>query len=70
MSTSGTHRVGVVAELPRVLLGFGVDPRQVLDAAGVAPEQLSDPENRIPFDALGRLLETAATAPAARMLRR
>ena len=62
MPESGTHRVGVVAELPRVLLGLGVDPGPVLAAAGVPPELLRNPENRIPFSMLGRLVDQAAAA--------
>jgi AraC-like DNA-binding protein len=62
MPQSGTHRVGVAAELPRVLLELGVDPRPVLAASGVAPELLRDPENRIPFDILGRLVDEAVAA--------
>ena len=62
MPQSGTHRVGVVAELPRVLLGLGVDPRPVLAAAGVPAELLRDPESRIPFDTLGRLVDATVAA--------
>jgi AraC-like DNA-binding protein len=59
---SGTHRVGVVAELPRVLLGLGVDPAPVLAASGVPPELLRDTENRISFGMLGSLVHEAAAA--------
>jgi AraC-like DNA-binding protein len=62
MPGSGTHRVGVVAELPAVLLALGTDPGPVLAAAGVPPDLLRDLENRIPFPVAGLLLEEAATA--------
>jgi AraC-like DNA-binding protein len=60
--SAGTHRVGVLAELPAVLRERVVDPRAVLAAAGVAPALLSDPENRMPFRDVGRLLDEAVAA--------
>ena len=62
MSGTGTHRVGVLAELPPVLLELGVDARPVFVAAGVEPETLRNPENRMPFAEVGRLLDEAAAA--------
>jgi AraC-like DNA-binding protein len=59
MTARGTHRVGVVTELPAALLALGVDPKAVLAAAEVPPEMLRDAENRIPFDMLGQLLAEA-----------
>lgn len=59
---TGTHRVGVLAELPAVLLELGVDPGAVLEAAGVAPAVLRNPENRMPFQDVGRLLDAAVEA--------
>jgi AraC-like DNA-binding protein len=59
---AGTHRVGVIAELPAVLLELGADPNRVLAAAGVAPEALRNPENRMPFQDVGRLLDEAVAA--------
>ncbi|MGE0226370.1 MAG: AraC family transcriptional regulator [Acetobacteraceae bacterium] len=59
---SGTHRLGVVTELPAILLELGVDPKPVLAAAGVPAELLRNPENRIPFPVLGRLLHEAVAA--------
>jgi AraC-like DNA-binding protein len=59
---TGTHRIGVVSELPVTLLALGVDPRPVLATAGVPGEMLRDPENRIPFRLLGRLLDEAVAA--------
>jgi AraC-like DNA-binding protein len=60
----GGHRVGVLAELPALLLELGVVPGAVLAAAGVAPKLLRDPERRIPFAQAGRLLEEAVAATA------
>ncbi|MEO3474110.1 AraC family transcriptional regulator ligand-binding domain-containing protein [Roseomonas sp. CAU 1739] len=54
--------MGVAAELPATLLALGVDPKPVLAAAGVQPDLLRDPENRISFPVLGALLETAVAA--------
>jgi AraC-like DNA-binding protein len=62
MTASGTHRVGVVAELPATLLELGVDPKPVLAAANVPAELLRNPENRIAFATLGHLLEQAVAA--------
>jgi AraC-like DNA-binding protein len=62
MTATGTHRVGVVAELPALLLELGVDPKPVLAAAGVPGDLLRDPENRIPFLMLGRLAAEAVAA--------
>jgi AraC-like DNA-binding protein len=56
------HRVGVVAELPSLLLSLGLEPGSVIAQAGIEPGLLDDPENRIPFHALGSLLETCAMA--------
>lgn len=56
------HRVGVVAELPSLLLSLGLEPAPVLAQAGLEPIQLDDPENRISFHALGQLLDACASA--------
>lgn len=58
----GHHRVGVIAELPPALLALGIDPKPIFAEAGVAPEVLGEPENRIAFIDLGRLLAQAAAA--------
>lgn len=56
------HRVGVVAELPALLRRFGLEPASVAAKAGLEPSLLDDPENRIPFHALGLLLDICASA--------
>ena len=49
-------RVGPLRAIPQLLAEHGVDPLPVLASAGVAPDAFGDPENRITFSALGRLL--------------
>jgi AraC-like DNA-binding protein len=58
----GVHRVGVLAEVPAAILQCGGDPGPVLAKAGIDPELLRNPENRLPFPAVGRLLAEAAVA--------
>lgn len=61
VSAVGEARVGPLIELPRVLEELGLSPRRVLRQAGVAPGLFSNPENRIPYEALGELLSTCAS---------
>ncbi|MBS0558635.1 MAG: AraC family transcriptional regulator [Proteobacteria bacterium] len=58
----GRHRVGVVAELPRLLAERGVPAEQVLGAAGLPADLLRNPENAVSFPDLCRLLSLAAEA--------
>jgi AraC-like DNA-binding protein len=58
----GQHRVGVLAEVPRLLLEHGLEPNGVVRAAGLAPEQLRNPENAIPLAAAARLAQLCAEA--------
>jgi AraC-like DNA-binding protein len=51
-----------VAELPATLLELGVEPSPVFAAAEVPADLLRDPENRISFPALGRLMDAAVEA--------
>jgi len=60
-STKGMQRVGAFAMLPALIRQLGTDPSVALADAGLAPNALRDPENRIPYAALGRLLRGSAT---------
>jgi AraC-like DNA-binding protein len=53
---AGVIRVGVAKEIPALLLEFGLNPEKVITGAGVAPRLLNDPDNIIPFAALGHLI--------------
>lgn len=54
---AGGQLVGPVAVLPRVLRELGVDPADVLRECGLVPDALDDPQGRIPFGAVGAMLE-------------
>jgi AraC-like DNA-binding protein len=54
----GSARVSAVWHLPEVLREFGVDPGEVLEAAGVRRDLFDDRENRIDYPDFGRLLLT------------
>jgi AraC-like DNA-binding protein len=54
------QRVGFLAAAPGLLRKLGVDPSDVLAAAGLNPHALDDPEATIPFAAMGRLVHIGA----------
>jgi AraC-like DNA-binding protein len=54
------QRVGAFSGLPTLIAQLGAHPDSTLASAGLAPDALDDPEGRVPFAALCRLLETAA----------
>jgi AraC-like DNA-binding protein len=56
----GDVRVGSILQVPTLLDEFGLDCPGVLATAGAVPDTFSDPDARMPFDVLGRLLETCA----------
>ena len=56
--TGGSARISAVWHLPEVLREFGVDPGEVLEAAGVRRDIFDDRENRIDYPDFGRLLLT------------
>jgi AraC-like DNA-binding protein len=58
----GEVRIGPVAAIPDVLRKFGVAPGPPFSRAGVPLHAFNDPENRIAFDALGRLFAECAAA--------
>jgi len=55
-------RVGPLSPLPSLLREFGIDPPSVLISIGVNPALLDDPENWIPTDKLGVLLDACGRA--------
>ena len=61
---AGEVRIGPVAAIPDLLRNFGVAPSLPFMRAGVLLSTFENPENRIPFEALGRLLAECSTATA------
>jgi AraC-like DNA-binding protein len=53
-------RVGPLRPIPALLAEHGLDPAATLAGLGLAPRILDDPESRLPFDVVGRLLEGCA----------
>jgi AraC-like DNA-binding protein len=56
------QRIGPLTELPALLRGFGVRPATVFRRANLASDALADPEGRIPYAAIGPLLEECVAA--------
>lgn len=52
----GYTHVRVVHRMPEVLRGFGVDPGEALEAAGVRPDLFEDPDRTIEYSQFQRLL--------------
>ena len=61
-AADGEVRIGPVAAIPDLLKEFGVAPNLPFLRAGVPLNTFNDPENRIAFEALGRLFSECATA--------
>ena len=61
-SLPGDCRIGRVGAIPDVLLALGVSPQEIFTRAGVRLGSFSNPETRIAFEALGRLLLASAAA--------
>ena len=53
-------RAAPVMAVPALLREFDLDPAPLLARAGIAPGLLDHPENRVPFEAVGRLLTDCA----------
>jgi AraC-like DNA-binding protein len=58
----GEVRIGPVAAIPEVLRMFGVVPSGPFVRAGVPLQAFKNPDHRIAFESLGRLLDESATA--------
>lgn len=56
----GNARIAAFVQVPSVLQEFGVDLRDVLNEVGVSADLFDDPDNLIPYPALGRLLSVSA----------
>jgi hypothetical protein len=54
------QRVGFLVTLPPLLKKFGVEPDAVLASAGLPADALNNPENTIPYKAMGLVMEMAA----------
>jgi AraC-like DNA-binding protein len=61
-AAEGEVRIGPVAAIPELLRKFGVPPSAPFVRAGVPLHTFKNPENRIDFEALGRLLSECSTA--------
>ena len=57
-----TAKIRNVAAIPATLVEFGVDPAIVLRRAGLDPNLFSNPENVMPYAALGRLMTESVEA--------
>ena len=53
------QRVGFLSRLPELLRRFGVDPSEVLAAAGLSINALDNPDGTIPYRAMGLLAQLA-----------
>ncbi len=61
VTADGDVRIGPVAAVPLVLTELGVNPRRAFVRAGVPLHTFNNPESRIAFEALGRLLSECAS---------
>ena len=66
--SEGQLRASVLTVLPQVLRELGQDPGQMLREAGVDAGLLDDPENTLPFRAVGALLEHCVARTGCRHL--
>jgi AraC-like DNA-binding protein len=57
-----TEKIRNIAAIPATLMKLGADPDEVVRRAGLHPNVFADPENIIPFAALGRLISEAVKA--------
>jgi Arabinose-binding domain of AraC transcription regulator, N-term len=64
METAGTIRVAPALAAVAVVRDSGLDPEPILTEAGWSSVLLNDPDNIVPFAALGRLIEVAAARTA------
>src|SRR5215469_7241066 len=58
----GQQRTGALVELPQLLRELGEDPVTVIASAGINPDLLRNPENRISFLETGRLIAACVSA--------
>lgn len=60
VAAAGSVRIAAYLALPALLREFGIEPQDVLDAAGVRADVLDDPDNLVRYSAIGRLLAMSA----------
>lgn len=58
--TQNVQRVGFLALIPALLRRFGVDPAEILAAAGLGSAALDNPESTIPYRAMGNVATLCA----------
>ncbi|HSQ80630.1 MAG TPA: AraC family transcriptional regulator [Casimicrobiaceae bacterium] len=59
-ATEPTQHVGALSQLPALIRQLGADPVKLLAQAGLAPDALDEPGQRISYSALGRFLRESA----------
>lgn len=59
-SAEPSQRVGALSQLPALIRQLGGDPVALLLQAGLAPDALDEPGDRIPYASLGRFLRVSA----------
>jgi AraC-like DNA-binding protein len=64
METTSTIRVAPALAAIAVVRDFGLDPEVILTEAGWSATLLKDPDNIVPYAALGRLIEVSASRTA------
>lgn len=57
---AGVARIAAYLALPAILRDFDVEPRTVLDAAGVRADVFDNPDNLVTYPLIGRLLSVSA----------
>ncbi len=58
--STGDVRIGPILAIPALLTEFGITPQRAFSKAGVDLGVFQDPDQRLGFDAVGRLLESCA----------
>ncbi len=53
-------RIGALSGFVELVSGMGADPISILNECDILPSQLNDPDNMIPYEKLGEVLERAA----------
>ncbi|MEW5838149.1 MAG: AraC family transcriptional regulator [Pseudomonadota bacterium] len=60
MPLSHTVRLGPILAIPQALRELGVNPARAFEAADVDPGIFDNPENRLPVESIGQLLQACA----------
>ncbi len=55
-----SQRIGALTNVPALIRNLGADPASILASAGLSPDALDLPSNRVPFAALTQFLSEAA----------